>query len=63
MEWIQSKIVDYDNLEEKEYKIFILEEQPQRTKLNEDQTPKELQFMILNLNAVHYTHRIITIHW
>lgn len=49
------KIVDYDNLEEKEYKSIYMGGATARTKLNEDQTPKETTIHDSYLNAVHYT--------
>ncbi len=49
------KIVDYDNLEEKEYKNIYIGGATARTKLNEDQTPKETTIHDSYLNAVHYT--------
>ena len=48
------KVVDYDDLEEKEYKSIYQGGSTARTKLNEDQIPKKTTNHDSYLNAVHY---------
>jgi hypothetical protein len=48
------KIVDYDNLEEKEHKTIYIGGATTKTELNEDQTPKGTTNHDSYLNAVHF---------
>lgn len=48
------KVVDYEDLEEKEYSNIYLGGATVRTKLNKDQTPKKTTIHDSYLNAVHY---------